>query len=48
MAVSTTRAVEAGREVPNLKTARKLAQALGVDPIEIDEAKQAAERAAPT
>jgi len=45
VAVSTITAIEGGRELPMLRTVRKLADALEVDPNEIDEARAAAERA---
>jgi transcriptional regulator with XRE-family HTH domain len=37
--------VEAGRRVPRLATMRKLAEALGVDPMEVDEFRAAVEAA---
>ena len=36
---------ELGRQVPHLATMRKLAEALGVDPIEVDEFRAAVEAA---
>ena len=36
---------EAGRQVPHAKTMRKLAEALGVDPMEVDEFRAAIEAA---
>jgi DNA-binding XRE family transcriptional regulator len=36
---------EAGRQVPQLRTMRKLAEALGVDPMEVDEFRAAVESA---
>lgn len=41
---STIRAIESGRELPSLRTSTRLAQALGVEPSEIDEAVAAVER----
>lgn len=43
--VSTITAIESGRELPAMRTARKLADALEVEPGEIDEARAAQERA---
>jgi DNA-binding XRE family transcriptional regulator len=38
--------VELGRVVPQLKTMRKLAAALSVDPLDVDEFRQAIEKKA--
>jgi transcriptional regulator with XRE-family HTH domain len=41
--VATIRELEAGRNIPQLKTARKVAEALGVDPSEVEGFRLAAE-----
>lgn len=46
ISVATIYAIERGRELPRPKTAQKLAQALNVDPIEIDEVKEYADKQA--
>lgn len=42
---STVAAIESGRELPMLRTARKLAEALGIEPTDVDEFKAALARA---
>jgi transcriptional regulator with XRE-family HTH domain len=44
LSMGTIYAIEHGRELPTLGTARRLAQALDVDPLEIDEFRAALER----
>jgi transcriptional regulator with XRE-family HTH domain len=44
VSVSTVTAIERGKELPSAQTARKLASALGVEPLEIDEVKEAMAR----
>jgi transcriptional regulator with XRE-family HTH domain len=45
VALRTIVEAEAGRQVPQPKTMRKLAEALGVDPMEVDEFRAAIEAA---
>ena len=42
---STIYAIESGREIPTLRSARKLAEALEIDPMEVEEFKAAYQRA---
>ena len=44
VAAVTIAAIERGVQLPSARTSRKLAQALGVEPAEIDEVKEAIER----
>jgi len=44
VSAGTIYAVETGRELPVLRTARKLAAALDVDPLQVDEFRAALER----
>lgn len=44
VSLATIRDVESGRTVPRLGTARKLAQALEMDPDEVDEFRVAVQR----
>jgi transcriptional regulator with XRE-family HTH domain len=44
VSLSTIRDAEAGRHAPSLGTCRRLAEALEIDPDEIDECREAKER----
>jgi DNA-binding XRE family transcriptional regulator len=44
VSAGTIYAIEAGRELPVLRTARKLAAALEIDPLEVDEFRAGLER----
>jgi transcriptional regulator with XRE-family HTH domain len=45
VSIHTIRGIEAGKHLPAVRTARRLAEALGVDPVEIDEVADAIEKA---
>ena len=45
VAAITIAAIERGVQLPSPKTSRKLAEALGIEPTEIDEVKEAIDRA---
>ena len=44
IAAVTVAAIERGIQLPTLSTGRKLAGALGIEPVDIDEVQQAIER----
>jgi DNA-binding XRE family transcriptional regulator len=44
VSAGTIYAIEAGRELPVLRTARKLADVLEIDPLEVDEVRASLER----
>ena len=44
VSAATVTAIERGVQLPNPRTSRAIANALGIEPIEIDEVQQAIER----